>query len=228
MLLAPFNPTLPFSQKSPRPDPSNRLRVRSVRTPLAATADTPAGSQPLQAVGRSFSPISTGPRWARQKWVEATVRPCGGPAVTVHGVHLVAQPLWPFEVCRHLEVRSLLKRLQRGGVAHIVAASQCPHGILARVDYVFASPDLKSALRSSGTLAPGSPAGPAPAAPRRSVAGLLGWKTVRSLGNHASDHCRCGPTSSGRQRMIPINGRLASACSRTWPVESSARRLRWT
>src|SRR4029453_9390520 len=39
-----------------------------------------------------------GPPWAPRKWVEATMRPFGGPSVTVHGVHLVRQPLGPFEI----------------------------------------------------------------------------------------------------------------------------------
>jgi endonuclease/exonuclease/phosphatase family metal-dependent hydrolase len=63
-----------------------------------------------------------GPPWARRKWVEATVQPPGGAPVTVHGVHLVPQPLWLFELCRRQEVLSLLERLRthaRG--PHIVA-----------------------------------------------------------------------------------------------------------
>ena len=63
-----------------------------------------------------------GPPWAPRKWVEATLVPFAGPPVTVHGVHLVPQPLWPFEVWRGLEVRCLLKTLRtRQGTPQIVA-----------------------------------------------------------------------------------------------------------
>lgn len=53
-----------------------------------------------------------GPPWAPRKWVEATLQPFGGPRVNIVGVHLVPQPLWPFEIWRQAEVRSLLKRLR--------------------------------------------------------------------------------------------------------------------
>lgn len=186
-----------------------------------------------------------GPPWSPRKWVEATLLPFGGPAVTVHGVHLVPQPLWPFEVWRRCEVRCLLKRLRtRQGTPQIIAGdfnaimvgdglrretaplwvraqwalqggwprwalrgltragyadcyrachAQDPGFTVlawapgARLDYVFASPDLKETLRESGTFAPGT-AGSDPLTPRRSIGELLGWTTVRSLGPHASDH----------------------------------------
>jgi hypothetical protein len=42
--------------------------------------------------------------------------------VAIHAVHLVPQPLWPFEIWRRREVRYLVKRLQlRGDVPQIVA-----------------------------------------------------------------------------------------------------------
>lgn len=63
-----------------------------------------------------------GPPWAPQKWIEATIQPYGGPPVTVHGVHLAPQLLWPFEVWRGWEVRYLLKRLRAAAAAaHLVA-----------------------------------------------------------------------------------------------------------
>jgi exodeoxyribonuclease-3 len=188
-----------------------------------------------------------GPPWAPQKWIEATVRPYGSLPVSVHGVHLVPQPLWPFELWRRQEVGWLLKRLQTRVIAHQIVAgdfnalmvgdtqrqegapawvrAQCflqggttPRWALrlltdagytecyrachteeagftvpawnpsARIDYVFASHSLKVALRSSDTLESNTLAGSSRTAPRRSLAELLGWKTVASLGNEASDH----------------------------------------
>lgn len=62
-----------------------------------------------------------GPPWAPQKWVEATVQPFGGPPISVCGVHLVPQPLWPFELLRRIEVRSLVEQLRPlAGAPHIV------------------------------------------------------------------------------------------------------------
>jgi len=52
-----------------------------------------------------------GPSWAPAKWVESTVRPFGGPALTIHGIHLVPQPLWPCELLRSYEVRRLLRHI---------------------------------------------------------------------------------------------------------------------
>ena len=185
------------------------LAVRSVRTLLAAPAGHAREYTAIASRSRIIQSDLHGPPWARQKWVEATVRPLGGPSVTVDGVHLVAGPLWPFEVWRRQEVRCLLKRLQRSSVAHIVAGDfnalmagdtqrregapawvraqwllqggATPRWALstlisagytdcyrmshpresgftvpawdpsARIDYVFVSPDLKSAFRSSGT-----------------------------------------------------------------------------
>ena len=63
-----------------------------------------------------------GPPWARQKWIAATIHPFSGPSVTVHGIHLVAQPLWPFEICRRFEVGALLARLRQDQAAHHVVA----------------------------------------------------------------------------------------------------------
>jgi endonuclease/exonuclease/phosphatase family metal-dependent hydrolase len=154
-----------------------------------------------------------GPPWAPRKWVEATVRPFGGAPVTVHGIHLVSQPLWPMEMWRRQEVHFLLNRLQRGDRARQIIAGDfnavaagdtqsrggAPWWIRAqwlaqggttprwalkvltdagytdcyrtcrpkeggftvpawnpsvRLDYVFASADLQSALRSSDVLEP--------------------------------------------------------------------------
>src|SRR4051812_20964041 len=53
-----------------------------------------------------------GPPWAPQKWIEATMRPYGSLPVSVHGVQLAPQPLWPLEIWRRQEVRWLLRRLQ--------------------------------------------------------------------------------------------------------------------
>ena len=55
-----------------------------------------------------------GPPWSPRKWIEATVRPFGLAPVTVHGIHLVPQPLWPMEIWRRQEIHWLLKRLQPG------------------------------------------------------------------------------------------------------------------
>jgi exodeoxyribonuclease III len=63
-----------------------------------------------------------GPPWAPRKWVEATVRPFGGTPVTVHGIHLVPQPLWPMEIWRRQEVHFLLNRLQRTARARQIIA----------------------------------------------------------------------------------------------------------
>ena len=63
-----------------------------------------------------------GPSWAPKKWVAATIQPYGGPPVTVCGVHLVPQPLWPFELSRRIEVRTLVEQLPpRAGTPHIIA-----------------------------------------------------------------------------------------------------------
>lgn len=63
-----------------------------------------------------------GPPWAPRKWVEATLEPFGGSRVNVVGVQLVAQPLWPFEIWRRREVRSLLQRLRtRADTPHVIA-----------------------------------------------------------------------------------------------------------
>ncbi|HUR19916.1 MAG TPA: endonuclease/exonuclease/phosphatase family protein [Vicinamibacterales bacterium] len=63
-----------------------------------------------------------GPPWARQKFVEATIEPFGGPPFTVCGVHLVPQPLWPFEICRRVEIGTLVEQLgSLDGAPHIIA-----------------------------------------------------------------------------------------------------------
>lgn len=63
-----------------------------------------------------------GPPWAPRKWVEATIQPSAGPPVSVCGVHLVPQPLWPFEVSRRIEMRTLVEQLPpREGMPHIIA-----------------------------------------------------------------------------------------------------------
>ncbi len=63
-----------------------------------------------------------GPRWAPHKWVEATLQPFGGTRVNIVGVHLVPQPLWPFEIWRWAELRSLLTRLRtRAGTPQVIA-----------------------------------------------------------------------------------------------------------
>jgi endonuclease/exonuclease/phosphatase family metal-dependent hydrolase len=186
-----------------------------------------------------------GPRWAPQKFVEATLQPFGGPPVRVCGLHLTPQPLWPFEICRLIEVRALIKQLRAlDGAPHIIAGDfnsvragdafhqeraavwvriQCAlqfgwprralNGLLnegyvdcyrachpredgftvpawdpvIRIDYVFASSSLSGALRAAGTFEASSPA-KAASEPRRSVAELMGWKPVQSLGDAASDH----------------------------------------
>jgi endonuclease/exonuclease/phosphatase family metal-dependent hydrolase len=187
-----------------------------------------------------------GPPWAPHKWVEATLEPYGGPRVNIVGVHLVPQPLWPFEIWRRAEVRSLLKRLRtRAAVPQIIAGDfntlmvgdplrreggavwvraqwalqgGWPRWALkeltnagytdcyracherepgftvpawnpgARLDHVFASSHLKQALRAAGTAASQALADSALTSPHRSLAQLLGWKAVQSLGGHASDH----------------------------------------
>jgi endonuclease/exonuclease/phosphatase family metal-dependent hydrolase len=185
-----------------------------------------------------------GPPWAPQKWVEAAFQPFGGPPLRVCGVHFVPQPLWPFELFRRTEVRSLVEQLRPiGHVPHIIAGDfnalmpgdafrredaelwvrietalqggwprwalkglaaagytdcyrachQRDDGFTVpawspafRVDYVFASASLSPALKAAGTIAPEAAAARLP--PRRSLAELLGWKPVRSLGGAASDH----------------------------------------
>jgi len=188
-----------------------------------------------------------GPPWAPRKWVEATMRPFGGPSVTVHGVHLVPQPLWPFEIWRRQEVHWLVQRLRaRAPAPQIVAGDfnalragdserregaplwvrfqqslqggTTPRWALrlltddgyadcyrachprqsgftvpawnpsARIDYVFASAGLKTALRSAGVLEARKPEDSSRTAPRRSLAELLGLRAVASLGGEASDH----------------------------------------
>ena len=63
-----------------------------------------------------------GPPWAPQKWIEATMQPFGGAPLTVHGVQLTPQLLWPFEVWRAVEIRHLLTRLRaRPDTPHVVA-----------------------------------------------------------------------------------------------------------
>jgi endonuclease/exonuclease/phosphatase family metal-dependent hydrolase len=63
-----------------------------------------------------------GPPWAPRKWVAATLQPFGGPRVHIVGVHLAPQPLWPLEIWRRVEVRSLLQQLRvRAGTAQILA-----------------------------------------------------------------------------------------------------------
>ena len=184
-----------------------------------------------------------GPPWAPRKWVEATLQPYDGPAVSVCGVHLVPQPLWPFEICRRIEVRRLLEHLPpRDGTPRIIAGDfnalmpgdgfrrdhaelwvrlECavqggwPRWALkglveagyfdcyrachkredgftvpawdpsVRLDYVFASPSLSPSLVDAGTSELGTSAA---AVPRRSLAELLGWTPIRSLGDAASDH----------------------------------------
>jgi endonuclease/exonuclease/phosphatase family metal-dependent hydrolase len=186
-----------------------------------------------------------GPPWAPRKWVDVTVRPFGGPRVSIVGVHLVPQPLWPFEIWRKAETRSLLKRLRaRASTPHIIAGdfntlmagdllrregaapwvraqwavqggwprwalreltsagyADCYRACHAReagftapawspgvrIDYVFASPLIKTSLRAAGTARSSTPAGVA-RVPRRSLSELLGWKAVRCLGHEASDH----------------------------------------
>ena len=187
-----------------------------------------------------------GPWWAPKKWVEATLQPFGVPPLSVCGVHLVPQPLWPFEICRRVEVRELIEQLRPlGGTPHIITGDfnalmigdafrrnnaelwvrlECAiqggwprwalKGMLdagytdcyracharedgftvpawdpaVRLDYVFASPSLSPYLRAAGTIAPKAPTDSIKAPPRRSLAELLGWKPVRSLGDAASDH----------------------------------------
>lgn len=187
-----------------------------------------------------------GPPWAPQKWVQATFQPFGGPAISVCGVHFVPQPLWPFELCRCIEARSLLKQLRpRAGTPHIIAGDfnalipgdgfrrdhaelwvrvECAiqggwprwalKGLLDagytdcyracheredgftvpawdpafRVDYVFASASLGRSLRAAETLGASASMESARVPPRRSLAELLGWTPVRSLGDAASDH----------------------------------------
>jgi endonuclease/exonuclease/phosphatase family metal-dependent hydrolase len=221
-----------------------------------------------------------GPPWAPRKWVEATLLPFGGPPVTVHGVHLVPQSLWPFELWRRWEVRWLLKRLLASGCPHIVAGDfnaligrdtqrregapvwvraqwllqggTTPRWALkvltdagyvdcyrvcntekngftvpawdpgARIDYVFASSNLKPALRSSGTLESRRSPDSSRMAPSRSLAELLGLKAVKSLGGEASlIICPYGLISIGRHEAIgrqrPANNRRLTIACRTAP-----------
>jgi endonuclease/exonuclease/phosphatase family metal-dependent hydrolase len=58
----------------------------------------------------------------------------------------------------------------------------------ARIDYIFASPDLKSSVSAAGISKSFGQASNTRIAPSRSLAELLGWKAVRSLGGEASDH----------------------------------------
>ena len=187
-----------------------------------------------------------GPPWAPQKWIEATLQPLNGPSISVCGVHFVPQPLWPFEICRRIEVRSLVEQLRpHAGAPHIIAGDfnarmagdgfrrdhaeawvriECAiqggwprwalKGLLnagytdcyrachehddgftvpawdpsIRLDYVFASASLSRSLRAARTSEPKGSADSAKVPPRRSLAELLGWTPVRSLGDAASDH----------------------------------------
>jgi endonuclease/exonuclease/phosphatase family metal-dependent hydrolase len=188
-----------------------------------------------------------GPPWAPRKWVEATIRPSGSAPMTIHGVHLVPQPLWPCELWRCWEVGFLLKHLEgRSQEALIVAGDfnalargdrqrwdgapawvraqwllqggATPRWALrrlsgaglvdcyracnprddgftvpswnpgARIDYVFASPDLRQALRASGPADSTRPANSRRPAPSRSLRVLLGRTPITSLDGQASDH----------------------------------------
>ena len=63
-----------------------------------------------------------GPFWSPNKWVSAITRPFGARAVTVHAVHFVPQPLWPFELCRLAEARALVRHLAtRAETSHVAA-----------------------------------------------------------------------------------------------------------
>lgn len=184
---------------------------------------------------------------ARQKWIEARTHPFGGPPLDVHGVHLAAQPLWPFELWRRHEVRCLLTRLAHGAAtSHVIAGDfnalmagdehrldqsaawvraqwllqgrMTPRWALGRltgagyvdcyracnakaqgftvpawdpqvrIDYVFASPSLRPALRASGTGESSKSPDATRSTPGRTLSELLGWKAVKSLGGEASDH----------------------------------------
>jgi endonuclease/exonuclease/phosphatase family metal-dependent hydrolase len=187
-----------------------------------------------------------GPPWAPMKWIEATINPFGGPPITVHGIQLAPQPLWPCELFRYCEVGYLLKHLARTSGEHVVAgdfnalavgdehrlsrapsrvraqwllqAGMVPRWALgrlmnagyvdcyracnghsngftvpawdpqARIDYVFASRKLRTALRASGVPQPSASGDGHRPAPRRSLAELLGWTAVKSLNGEASDH----------------------------------------
>ncbi len=64
--------------------------------------------------------------------------------------------------------------------------SWAPH---ARIDYVFASPALRSSVRSSGAWIPNRPAEtPNLARPSIPIEAMLGWKPISDLGGQASDH----------------------------------------
>lgn len=188
-----------------------------------------------------------GPSWAPRKWIEATIQPFGGPPIRVCGVHLVPQPLWPFELLRRTEIQTLVRQLRsvpetphlvmgdfnavmsgdgfRRDRAELWVRIECalqgggwPRWALkglveagytdcyrachqyedgftvpawdpaVRLDYVFASPSLRPALRGAGTFEPQPSPGTPHVRPNRSLPELLGRTPVRSLGDSASDH----------------------------------------
>jgi len=63
-----------------------------------------------------------GPRCGRRKWIEATIQPSGGSQLRIHAVHLVAHSMWPMELWRKQEVRSMLGHVRtRSDTPHIIA-----------------------------------------------------------------------------------------------------------
>jgi endonuclease/exonuclease/phosphatase family metal-dependent hydrolase len=62
-----------------------------------------------------------GPACAPTKWVKVTVKPFGGPPLTIVGVSLVPQPLWPFELWRRFEVGALLDCVSGAAERRILA-----------------------------------------------------------------------------------------------------------
>lgn len=78
-----------------------------------------------------------GPWWAPRKYVDVVVRPHDGPALNVHGVHLMSQVIWPAELWRRRQVRSMLPHLrERAWLPQIVAGD---FNAIARNDQVLRS-----------------------------------------------------------------------------------------
>lgn len=90
----------PFRARSGHPDDPDFVAIVS-RWPIAASS-------------------RHGPPWARLKWIEATVHPFEGAALTILGVHLSPQLLWPFELVRRCEVGALLRRTAARTDRHVI------------------------------------------------------------------------------------------------------------
>jgi endonuclease/exonuclease/phosphatase family metal-dependent hydrolase len=78
-----------------------------------------------------------GPWWAPRKYVDVVVRPYDGPALNVHGVHLLSQAIWPAELWRRRQVRAMLAHIrERAWLPQIIAGD---FNTIARNDPVLRS-----------------------------------------------------------------------------------------